>query len=452
MVSLIAALIAGGCSSAPATETTTAPSAVEDSAAAVVPPPQERPDSPSGAMTMSVTLSDQAQLTTIAFDALAYLTGDLCTESFFPPGKVSDFFGFQYLRDNEPDGFGHNTAFAASVGENILYLLDDEQIAELADLATEQVSEIDAYGYARFPLMVAFRRLLNDDLPAGSDGLSTDAVATYSADVYRLDGEISYARAALFADILANLSPSQAEQLAELAATDVADWPDHGQDSSIADWRDELDPAAHVALMTLAGQLYSWYAGDVTADTYFCPERHGTYFGSFYMKDIPAMVSQQAGTDVTINENLTGQYGDLLLATLDEQQRATIDDLLTEQEPIMEELVAIREAIATQLRLLRDDPEAPRADVEAAVLELSARYGEFDGQLVARYATAFDQVYETLTDDQLATLWAYREDAAYLGLTEDPCSLSEGDLAYLYSETIEMPAVADTSQFFMLGG
>ena len=25
----------------------------------------------------------------------------------------------------------------------------------------------------------------------------------------------------------------------------------------------------------------SWYAGSVTADVYFCPERQGTYFGSF---------------------------------------------------------------------------------------------------------------------------------------------------------------------------
>ena len=80
--------------------------------------------------------------------------------------------------------------------------------------------------------------------------------------------------------------------------------------------------------MTLAGQLFSWYAGDVEADTYFCPERHGTYFGSFYMKDIPAMVSQAQGTDVTINENLTGEYGQRLLSILDEEQRATIEGLV----------------------------------------------------------------------------------------------------------------------------
>ena len=106
--------------------------------------------------------------------------------------------------------------------------------------------------------------------------------------MYQLDGDISYARAALFAEILNSLSPTQAEQLAKLAATDVSDWPSRGQESTVEVWRQELDPATHVTLMTLAGQLYSWYDGNVEADTYFCPERHGTYFGSFYMKDIPA--------------------------------------------------------------------------------------------------------------------------------------------------------------------
>ena len=56
----------------------------------------------SGSMTMAQTLSDQAQLTTIAFDGLAFLTGTIGSDSFFPPGKVADFWGFQYLRDNDP--------------------------------------------------------------------------------------------------------------------------------------------------------------------------------------------------------------------------------------------------------------------------------------------------------------------------------------------------------------
>jgi hypothetical protein len=53
------------------------------------------------AYTMEQTISDQAQMMTIAFDALAFMTGDACSDTFLPPGKVADYAGFQYLRDND---------------------------------------------------------------------------------------------------------------------------------------------------------------------------------------------------------------------------------------------------------------------------------------------------------------------------------------------------------------
>jgi hypothetical protein len=43
-------------------------------------------------------ISDRAQLNTIAFDGLAFLTGDFGYDTFLPPGKVSDYFGFQYIQ------------------------------------------------------------------------------------------------------------------------------------------------------------------------------------------------------------------------------------------------------------------------------------------------------------------------------------------------------------------
>ena len=62
-------------------------------------------------MDMARTLSGGAQLHTIAFSALAFLTGSLGSDSFFPPGKVADWWGFQSLRDNDVSGKGHNTDF-----------------------------------------------------------------------------------------------------------------------------------------------------------------------------------------------------------------------------------------------------------------------------------------------------------------------------------------------------
>ena len=55
------------------------------------------------------TLSDVAQSTTMAFSGLALMTGNLNAQSFFPPGKVADYTGFQYLRDNDPDNMGHTS-------------------------------------------------------------------------------------------------------------------------------------------------------------------------------------------------------------------------------------------------------------------------------------------------------------------------------------------------------
>ena len=71
-------------------------------------------------MNMEQTLSDQAQGMTIAFDGLAFLTGSVGADSFLPPGKVADFSGFQYLRDNDPTGLGHKeSGEASSVGVEI---------------------------------------------------------------------------------------------------------------------------------------------------------------------------------------------------------------------------------------------------------------------------------------------------------------------------------------------
>jgi len=60
------------------------------------PPPQgteNPPQDQSGPREMNIeqAISDEAQRNTIAFDALAFLTGNLGADSFFPPGKVADF-------------------------------------------------------------------------------------------------------------------------------------------------------------------------------------------------------------------------------------------------------------------------------------------------------------------------------------------------------------------------
>ena len=116
-------------------------------------------------------VSDRAQLHTIAFDGLAFLTGDFGLDTFLPPGKVSDYFGFQYMRDIDAKGGGHNTSFLTRIANNMLAILNDDQKAQLLALGQEQENDIRRFAEMRLPLIKAFRRNLEGDLPAGSKGL-----------------------------------------------------------------------------------------------------------------------------------------------------------------------------------------------------------------------------------------------------------------------------------------
>lgn len=65
-------------------------------------PPKDRREQGQGPRGYSIeqAVSDRAQLHTIAFNGLAFLTArDFGECTFIPPGKVCDYFGFQYMRD-----------------------------------------------------------------------------------------------------------------------------------------------------------------------------------------------------------------------------------------------------------------------------------------------------------------------------------------------------------------
>ncbi len=374
------------------------------------------------------TLSDQAQSTTIAFDGLGFLTGNLGSQSFLPPGKVADLSGFQYLRDNDPTDMGHSTSFVTIVAFNVLHVLTSDQIGQLVARARNQVGLINGYAYERFPLMKAFRRLLDGDVPAGSQGLDLDAVKAYSASLYRIDGRISYDRAKLIGGIVRSMSPAQIAALDSLKALNgVGHW-----DSTLADplGNLHLDHDVNVAVMTYASEMYSWYAGSVEADTYFCPERQGTYFGSFYLKDWPAM----GNPGYHIDEQLTARAGDEFLAALSDSQRAAITGLVDLQRNDLNGIVARREDISTQLRrfLSGESPDS------AAVLGLAGQYGELDGEIVYNYATRFSQVGRSLDAGQRDALASLADSLGYV----PPAG------AFLYSDPIDMPPIENTNFLF----
>jgi Spy/CpxP family protein refolding chaperone len=255
-----------------------------------------------GGYSIDQAVSDRAQLNTIAFDGLAFLTGDVGCNTFLPPGKVADFCGFQFMRDTDRNELGHNTSFVPRAANNMLAILDDAQKAQLIALAREQEELITEFARKRFPLVQAFCRELEGAIPAGSCGLSRESVMKYTASIYEIDGQLSYRRAEVLGGIVRSFTSVQRARLSAMAFNDSSTW------AELADQVDKrsLSHAAHVAVMTYASEMFSWYAGSLEADVYFCPERHATYFGSFYMKDIPAM----GNANFSISTSLTGDSGE----------------------------------------------------------------------------------------------------------------------------------------------
>lgn len=372
--------------------------------------------------------SDEAQRSTIAFDAIGFFNGNLGAQTFLPPGKVADYSGFQYFRDNDQTELGHNTMFVTTIAYNILNILTDEQVQLYVDAANDQIDLINQYAYDRFALCDAFRRLLDNDLPNGTTGLDIDAIKDYSADLYILDGEISYERAELFNDVINSLSIDQKIAIKELYDLQgIGNWP-----TDITDPLDGmgLDRDVNVAVMTYASEMYTWYAGSITGDVYFCPERQGTYFGSFYIKDWPAM----GNPNYTIDDQLTASAGQTFLNILTNDQYDTFVSLLDLQRYALNGIVESRESIAAELRKFLADENASSATVQT----LSEEYGRYDGELIYYYATYFADIYISLSNDQKNQIDDLGKQLGYV----DPPG------AFLYSAPIDMPQIDNTDFLF----
>jgi hypothetical protein len=378
--------------------------------------------------TIEQTISDEAQRNTIAFDALGFMAGNLGSQTFLPPGKVADYSGFQYLRDNDPTELGHNTSFVTIIAYNIMNILNESQIQMFVNAASDQISLINQYAYKRFPLCKAFRRLIEGDLPAGKTELNLDAVKEFSSALYKIDGEISYNRAQLFGQVINSLSSQQINQLKALKALNgIGNWK--GSFTNPLEGK-QLQKDVNVAVMTYASEIYAWYAGSIAADVYFCPERQGTYFGSFYLKDWPAM----GNSNYTINEQLTATAGQSFVKILTTDQSNLIEGIVNAQKVPLLALVDVREEISTELRNFQKSVTAS----ESTVLSHSEEYGRYDGEIIYLYATRFSQVYKSLSPAQKTQLLALANSLGYI----NPSG------AFLYSDPIAMPEIENTDYFF----
>lgn len=409
-------------------------------------------------MDIGQTISDGAQSSTIAFDGFAFVTGNLNAQSFFPPGKVADYFGFQYLRDNAPGGIGHNTDFLTNCALNVLYILSDSQLAALKALAAGQVDQVNLYAYKRFPLMKAFNRELSGDIPAGTTGLSPTAVKAASSDLYALDGKISFDRAVGYASVINTLDASQKSVLDAMKAGGFAAWTVSDEMRTAVSTRMRgLSHDVSVGLMTYAGDIFAWYAGSLEADVYFCPERQGTYFGSFYVKDAPAV--GHPGYQISVG--MTADVGHAFLNSLADTRLDTlITGLVDSQRDNLyagvENILQVRTDISSLLRSLLVVPaptDQAKAEVLAQVLEKSRIYGELDGAIVYSYATAFAKAYKAMNATQKTDMAALRTTVMSGTYNGVPFDFSVCETPFLYSAEISdtsvlAPYVSNTDYLF----
>lgn len=378
-----------------------------------------------GQYSIAQATSDRAQLNTIAFDGLAFLTGGFNEDTFLPPGKVSDFFGFQNMRDIDGAAMGHNTDFLTRIANNVLAILNDEQKAQLVELGKSQAPQINDLALKRLPLIQAFRRNLAGDFPTNAQSLNREAVVKYTSGIFELSGKLAFERAEVYGKIIRSLTSGQKAAFAKLKFGDSRTWPDVPE----AFDKRTVSHAVHVAMMTYASEFFSWYAGSVESDTYFCPEGHGTYFGSFYMKDAPAVHQK----NYSISTALTGDSGEAFLNALNPSQREQVTSLVELQRKDLQDIVSTRRAIATELRQF----QSGRAASKDKVLQLCRHYGELDGELSFYYATHFAAVNKTLTAEQRTTLKKLRGIEGFSAKSP-----------FVYADPITAPTIPNTDFLF----
>jgi len=368
--------------------------------------------------------SDKAQLNTISFNALAFITGNFGADCFFPPGKVSDFFGFQYMRDNDSLKLGHNTNFLTIIANNVISILNTAQLNKMISLAKEQEAMYNEFVYKRMVLIKAFRQNMEREFPKNSKGLNKEAVIKFCGELYSIDGRLSCRRAEVIGGIINSFTESQKNAFSKLSFNNSASWSKLSANYD----KTTLSHRAHVCLMTYASELFSWYKGSETADVYFCPERHGTYFGGFYLKDFAAM----GNNNYFISTSLTCDLGEAFLQVLNNNQLKLMQVLLVIQKNNLNEIVNLRKAISDSLRKFLKGEIINKNET----IELVRKYGEQDGEMSYHYATTFAEISETLTLRQKKKLKKLRnQDRLPLGV-------------YEFSDPIEMPPVIDVSFLF----
>ena len=371
--------------------------------------------------------SDNAQLNTISFAAMSFMSSDLCEMSFLPPGKHASYFGFQHLRDVVGGKDGHGQNFVPKVANNLFYILNSKQKAILIDLAKKQQKKIEKFALMRFPLLMAFEKYANNNFPNGTTELNKSQIIKQSGDLYALDGELSFQRAIGFAKVINSLTQKQKSSLDKFKNMPYTSWSTRRNQLNKRKFNHEV----HVALMTYASELFSWYIGDVKKDIYFTPERTASYFGAYWTKAAPMKAVKRDNYKISIT--LTSNSGEQFLQLLNNNHSLKIRNLVQQQKPFLKQMVTAREDIAKQIRKIFNGEK----NNLVKIVSLSRDFGELDGQIAYLYATTFSDIKNNISSSQLKKAVKLRNISQY------KC---RG--AFIYAEPSSIPKVDNLDLFF----
>ncbi len=383
--------------------------------------------SPEQGYSIEQATSDNAQLHTISFAALSFMSSGICEMSFLPPGKHASYFGFQYLRDVVGGDAGHGQNFVSQVANNLLYILSPQQREILLNLAEQQRMKIDQFALQRFPLLLSFERYAKGQLPQGTTRLNRRKIVQHSGELYALDGELSYERAIAFGRVVNSLTQDQKNYLNEFKNKPFDTWPQRVEQLNKRHFKHPI----HVAVMTYASELLSWYIGNLEKDVYFTPERTAAYFGAYWTKAAPMKAVRRG--NYQISTKLTGDSGAMFLRMLNRQQQAQITNLVQRQKSFLMEMIGIRKSIAT---IIRNITRADAAKLET-IVSLSRKFGALDGEIAYLYADTYTNIKTSLSQSQLQNATQIRNISQY------PC---KG--AFIYAEPSHIPNVENLTSFF----
>lgn len=369
--------------------------------------------------------SNAAQLSNIVYNGFAFMNeNNFCSVTFLPPLHWGDFFGFQHLRDITPNGQGHNTNFLTNVAYNVFRLLDDATISQMREQAIKHSATALNYAGQRYKLISAFQRLLNGDLPAGKHQLNIEAIKIYSSKLYAIEAPVTLDRAVLFSRILNSMNSSQIAGLLQLQNSSyIESWTKTDQKNlANREIMKGLTNTQATILTAFAGEIFSWFSGNLESDTYFGPERQFNYFGGLYLKDVLSV----SVNNYSIPEQIGGTLSRNFLQILNPNQQNLFINLVSQQKDGLNSLVEVRKSISNILRKIQMG-ELKGSDVAAfdQLLALETRYGALDGEISALYATTYAKVYESLNSTQVSQLKTLHDLSGY------PCQKISG-FTYIY--------------------